>query len=571
MTKYEHLTSNYQELKKLKLPKFQRGLVWTEQKKLDLIATLHKGFPFGSLLIYSKNEDSRQLLDGQQRLSTVMDYENNKIKYWRDLNREYYNKKLKEINLLLGTKQNIESKKFEEILEESYELADWTDDFDDMDKQKKKEIRAEIIECRDTVKNYLDLDTLQIPLIRFTGEQKDLPEVFENLNKGGTPLNKYEILNAAWSEDVLTLPNDDQNSQKILENVKEYYTNIINESDFELDNFSEDEITDTRTINLAEFSRALGDFAVAKLPALFSKGDKKAANEMGFGILGISTDTDNKEIATMNTKTKDIQKNITKILDNTALYCQKLNDTFSKILKQNISHNRNGNSKRDIYSTGLSTSFKTLSYFASFWNQSDEYISESLKNIPAYYIFDYLNSSWTAHGDQRLKDYYQSISNKNYSDKISKDAFYNSFKQWQDENTGIKKGFSKELKALITIHSNLTYLAKEIPNGEDYEFEHIIPKARVLEYDSKLKNVKLSSFGNGMFLPKTLNNNKKDKTLYEISYEGIAKYKEASYPTKEEFNEIFKNLKEKNYEQVNKYIDTRSEKMIYDITKSILQ
>ncbi|RRK09140.1 DUF262 domain-containing protein, partial [Lactiplantibacillus garii] len=95
MSNYEYLQLSYQrDLKRVKLPKFQRGLVWTKQKRNDLILTLHRDFPFGALLVAPIEGEQSQLrlLDGQQRLSTIKNYEDNKAAYWAQLNPENYNR-----------------------------------------------------------------------------------------------------------------------------------------------------------------------------------------------------------------------------------------------------------------------------------------------------------------------------------------------------------------------------------------------------------------------------------------------------------------------------------------------
>ncbi len=73
------------------LPKFQREFVWKYQQTLDLLDSVAKNFPIGSLLLWQSRQELRSenriadleielprpdypvnyLLDGQQRLSTI--------------------------------------------------------------------------------------------------------------------------------------------------------------------------------------------------------------------------------------------------------------------------------------------------------------------------------------------------------------------------------------------------------------------------------------------------------------------------------------------------------------------
>ena len=55
------------------------------------------------------------------------------------------------------------------------------------------------------IKEYVDLDGLSILAIKYTGERDRIAEVFANLNRGGIPLKKYEIWNAAWIDTQIAL------------------------------------------------------------------------------------------------------------------------------------------------------------------------------------------------------------------------------------------------------------------------------------------------------------------------------------------------------------------------------
>lgn len=341
MHNYEYPTLSYaNDLNRIKIPKFQRSLVWNKKKKQDLIITLHKGFPFGALLVapMQNNQEELRLLDGQQRLATINDYAENTVEYWCELNKDKAEKVLTRINnLLMSFDKSIELKDLYKYLDSSFDLADWTDQYINLDPEIKKNLRTIIQDTRKEIKEYINLDNLQIPVIKFLGKDSDLPEVFENLNKGGVPLTKYEVFSAAWDSDSIKLPFDDENSDLILTNVKEYYTDLAKNGEFEFDDFSEDDLTESRTINLAEFGRALGKFVVERIPSLVGESDKSAMNELGFGLLGIISDTPNKEIASVNQKVSQFQRDMTDNLKRIDRIANELNNKFDKLLRQNIS------------------------------------------------------------------------------------------------------------------------------------------------------------------------------------------------------------------------------------------
>ena len=81
MRKYDIAIMKFSELKgKIEVPKFQRGLVWGEPKKVAFIKTLKAGLPIGVLLL-SKKGDKYLVIDGLQRFTTMLDYSKDYVKY----------------------------------------------------------------------------------------------------------------------------------------------------------------------------------------------------------------------------------------------------------------------------------------------------------------------------------------------------------------------------------------------------------------------------------------------------------------------------------------------------------
>lgn len=82
MLKYELDQVKFSDLKdKIEIPKFQRGLVWGDQKKKEFIKSLKAGLPIGVLLL-SKAENGRfRIVDGLQRFTTMLEYSRDYFSY----------------------------------------------------------------------------------------------------------------------------------------------------------------------------------------------------------------------------------------------------------------------------------------------------------------------------------------------------------------------------------------------------------------------------------------------------------------------------------------------------------
>ena len=495
---YEIINMSVSDLDRIDLPRFQRRFVWNRRKKESFITTLHEGLPFGAVLVYPKSKapDAPLLiLDGQQRLSTIREFRANPLIYWKSLEHEEYTQQLNNVNECLSDERKLQEKDFDSLLEEQDDaLDDWLDDIDD--KTSRKRVRALIRQIKGLMSSYINLDSLKIPAIEFRGSQERIADVFANLNQGGVPLSKYEIYSAAWIHTEIHLDKS-KLQESILWNVKQHYADMSQNTEFELDGFSEDELTQERVVTLSELGIALGMFIRDNLKALAPQTDNAAA-ELGFGILGIATDTDNRKLETLINSVDDIESELSTILSKVNRICRNLQDLFSKILK------RFKSSKNDEYALGISTTFKTLSYFAALWSldpDSNDY-RQSLKNIKAYYLYDALSKSWQSKGDLRLMDYYPSHHRRDYLTKIKREAFIEVFNRWlSDCAPGVN--FSKEITAIVTIHANLTYLAKTVSYGESFELEHIIPRKLISTHDNKNpKKVMGNSVGNCMYLLK---------------------------------------------------------------------
>jgi hypothetical protein len=147
------ITKWYNESELNLSPKFQRNSVWNDQAKSYLIDTILRGLPIPPIFIRQSidvkiNKIFREIIDGQQRLRTIIDYFNDNF-------------------VLKGpfTDKNVKGKKFSELNDELKEHF------------LEYEIAAQIIKEKDDAKIY---------------------DMFARLNTNNYVLNRQEIRNAKY-------------------------------------------------------------------------------------------------------------------------------------------------------------------------------------------------------------------------------------------------------------------------------------------------------------------------------------------------------------------------------------
>ena len=214
MAKYKIEMMTFDELSKKKsIPRYQRPLVWTKTQKTNFIDNISRGFPFGSLLLYRFDDnDKYSLIDGQQRYTTLEDYRNHPEEYFPvdDAGSNHIAELLAatEIDQTPEATQADLRGKIVKAIKDMFRLnasdsqlspTHLFDSITDFYPQISQDINAfrTITDIQAKLINdlneYVDLSSLQIPCVIFTGDKSELPEVFANVNLGGSKLSKYQV------------------------------------------------------------------------------------------------------------------------------------------------------------------------------------------------------------------------------------------------------------------------------------------------------------------------------------------------------------------------------------------
>ncbi len=146
-------------------PDYQRNKVWDSQRKSRLIESLIMNIPIPPIFLYEISPSKYEVMDGLQRISTIIDFLNNKfelkgLEVWQELNGFSYEKLIPEVQDAIGSR----------YLSGSVILSDSKNT-----KEKQDELKRLI---------------------------------FERLNTGGITLTKQEIRNAVNTSEMNTMIND---------------------------------------------------------------------------------------------------------------------------------------------------------------------------------------------------------------------------------------------------------------------------------------------------------------------------------------------------------------------------
>lgn len=600
---YEIKLIRYTELKKkARVNKFQRRLVWTSKEKKEFIDTLKKGYPFGSILIYKyKDQDVYSIIDGLQRFTTIDDYTKNphhyiteiddyvnKIGYLFDL--ESLNKKTKHnyyrhiregINKALDIE--IDQRKYDDL----YHILYNDELLRDVIKNNEKFVNDQQHTLQNLVRDYLNVDDIEIPCIEFLGDETELATVFENLNRGGRKLSKYQVFSAQWSHHRTTL-NELPYNNKILNINIDRYNALMKSRSVEIQDFDEIEMRNDKEINLSEFCYALGVLIINQSSVFWSNSKKEdninedLANEIGYSSLAIALKVRNNSI-------HDIPKFINFFSDS-----NQIEDMISKILGEyKVVNDQFSNYLRlpgvaERYESKVATNFQIMSYFSALWTVKYKYDSktgdiesrqgfkrnydEIRKNFILYYIYDVVTNRWSGTGDKKLNDIYmiEDMNKIRYLFKINIDTIEDSIIAWNEENTNKSSiNFDNISKMLYVI-----YLSFDINNHqeESYDYEHIFPRAKYNPFYKK-HDIPLGSLGNLMLLDTTVNKSKQDNHIYGNLKNIVimtSDFREKhEYPNDGLLKDLDNIIRTEEFNRINEEIKSRSSKIINRLIKKL--
>jgi hypothetical protein len=496
--KYRILDYPYMELKSnITMPKFQRSLVWDDERKNKFITSVLKGNPFGFMLIYQDEKTQKnQIIDGLQRFTTLNQYEKDPISIIKlymnniptlSLIKKIIHQTLK--NLSIDSIEDSIMSKFNESLNKRT-LIEITESlsvyqtffnkvkriFPEIEKQKSEyDIELLLEQLKDEVTSYLDIKKLLIPVIMYKGNKDELPEIFERLNTGGATLTKYEVFASTWSDVILSNIHLD-----IAKKIEARYKDVIKQTSLSIENYNEGDIISFRKVSLYEYCFALGKLIKETAPKLFgatqSKDDK--VDSIGFSVLVVFSRMQYKNMMQLH---ELINGNVN--FRNLQLFTEAIIETFKELQTVLVKFTMNYSNYIEGQIISMAYDLFRINYdidIPSYKIKENTYRKDLLKKFyqhaPFRYFFDMTRNYWSGSGDSKLYDFASApIEKSKYVFEIDDNVWRIQLRNWLiDLKEKQSKTIPKDVKTFIAfIHA--PYIKEKDHN--QLMMTWIIPKA----------------------------------------------------------------------------------------------
>lgn len=541
------------------VPIFQRGIVWTDKQRADLMDTIKKGLPFGSILLYKTGDGKYQIIDGLQRSTAIHQFEENPAQFFSEEDIDHNT--IKEIVDMIGAGGN-KKLQAEEVEKELYQwVKDNHKSLSDVEHmqfskfgqhlaKKYPTLQAKVIEIGDIIEpmmqSYQDIckqiRETEIPAIIMEGDQSLLPILFERINTKGLSLSKYQIYNATWPTKRYFI--DDKFNALVKANRDRYDTML--DGSAVIEDYDPSAFSQAKELTLFEIAFGLGKYLCEKWPHLFGiSNSTKDVESVGFSLLCTCLGLKNKDAQNLGVRFDELLGNsVNNFLEAITTCISHVNKQLGKYSKFK------SNSRADAGKRPLHTEFQIVSIIASEfllryvdltldendnvtnivlhlsasnpnWKKSQKKKFEN--NIGKIYISEILSEKWKGSGDHKADAVL--INPAMYTKDVSKQEFEATLDAWFEKHNSerseiarVKTPQSPELLLLAAVYLS-EFSAEQQVDGSTYDIEHLATKKLmkthlVDRFDSELR-LPISSFGNLCLLPEYENRSKKDATIYK--------------------------------------------------------
>lgn len=535
---------------RVRLPHFQRSVVWDSQQKEMLISSLLRGFPVGSLLLYEQDTKNYLLVDGLQRTTAIREYAERPLAFLPAAQlpelpllelesrlAAWIDGELESIQAVIMTwlrktatmdhKSGYDSLEFLKYLAENYGLSlpELVAD---------TELTSAISRFLDELEKSIDVSARELPVVVYSGKDANLPEIFELLNSQGTELGKYDMFAATWVNQETEVVD-----QVVRDAIREKYRFLVEVKGYEISGVGPNLEIDS--YSLFEYLFGLGKVLSTTYPLLFQKGSSPAdPDSIGFTLATVVHRLRLGEMRGLPGHLRTLYKSQTTALD-LRLFQAALHDACSFVEKTltpyiGIKLNRRDGKPLLVHTEyqicSLIASALALKYDVPTWSTQPDWEEcwRSLKStIPQHYLHDILLQSWRGSGDTRLfsrvwekpNDDSPLQASKHYLRPIGSDDWDRVLDTWLAQQLQKSQFERGHIDATQKVFLSFLYSSRIDHNQlhkNSFEIEHLVPVSRIAAF-LKDRNAQvgwpISAIGNLALFTQPLNREKSARTLPE--------------------------------------------------------
>ena len=526
------LRDMHKDNKRIVVPMFQRGKRWKKAQEQKFIDSLIKGYPVGTMLFYETYEANKKtyiLVDGLQRGNSIKKYMTNPTEFFYDNNiSDEFCSRILEIVKQTGKEKypvvrtiltNFikEQRTFKNL--QYYSVAmQISKEFDAGYEPIGELIKVIQVFFEERQDLYDRIAGTYIPVIVYSGDENNLPEIFDRINSQGTPLDQYEVYAASWP---INQKYRISNSEVIEYVIKKYDT--FTEDDYQIHGYNREEMRDKKQVNAFEYLFGLGKYLVHKYDILSfntTKADDEV-NPIAFELVNAClNDSDKIKILYKNFNDMDIdafENALCRAID----FVNQAVSVITKFKGNSRNTNKKFHSKYQIMSM-ISTTFKEMYSDNNFDTLSDTWTERKFiisRNLLQYYVYDIITNYWSEGGTNKIHSaakpnrYAVEISSRAW--RVALDGFFE-HSMLRTERKNIANPKSEEYVILNCIYLK-TFTAMDQLSIDKFDVEHIAPKEQMRKLIDACKGdgLPVSCIANLCYLPEKANRSKGAKNFYQ--------------------------------------------------------
>ncbi len=198
-------------LGKLDIPEFQRGFVWSQEKVKNLVDSLWRVYPIGTILLWESKYSSPRfaqgnqpqklwVVDGQQRITALSLLFGKKPYWWPDA--EEWNKVYEKCDVLVDINKPIDSLEFGLPNPVRRKTTNWvsvreiltSDSLSRLAQEISKQTKQEFGEVHEKLQSLRKINDYPLYEIIIDHEVEEVAEIFTRLNMAGVKIRESDVI-----------------------------------------------------------------------------------------------------------------------------------------------------------------------------------------------------------------------------------------------------------------------------------------------------------------------------------------------------------------------------------------